>query len=313
VTLDPVMSAQAQKAALMMDANYALDHSPPRSWNCWTQDGADAAGRSNLYLLHSGANAIEGYMRDPGEDNGKVGHRRWVMFPPTSTMGSGSTRRANALMVFGNDAPESTTLPKWVSWPTPGYFPTELEPQGRWSLSASDPATDFDNAKVTVKTADGTRLKVQRQPVVDGYGSNTLVWQVSGLKLPTKTTARRIDVAVTGIRVNATVLSRRYSVHLFDADARLKNVSAPRLRGTPTVGHILTARTGTWSPAATSYGYVWYRGSKPINGATDARYTLRTADAGKKISARVIARRGGYASGLRRTPARTIGEERDTT
>jgi hypothetical protein len=307
VTFDPVMSAQAQKAALMMDANHSLDHSPPRSWDCWTRAGADAAGQSNLYLLRTGAEAIEGYMRDPGQNNWAVGHRRWVMFPPTSKMGSGSTRSANALMVFGGDAPDSTTLPTWVSWPTPGYFPTELEPQGRWSLSASDSAVDFDRAKVSMKTATGTKLTVKQQPVVDGYGSNTLVWQVSDLKLPTRTTARRIDVAVTGIRRGTTVLSRRYSVRLFNADARLKSVTAPRLSGTPTVGHTLTAHTGTWSPAATSYGYVWYRDSTPIDGATDAQYRLRTADAGTKVSAQVIARRGGYARGLRRTPVRTIG------
>jgi uncharacterized protein YkwD len=306
VTLDPAMSAQAQQAALMMDANFALDHSPPSSWHCWTQTGADAAGQSNLCLGCTGAEAVSVYMSDPGQNNGVAGHRRWVMYPQTSVMGSGSTRSANALMVFGSGAPLSATRPRWVSWPTPGYFPTELEPGGRWSLSGSDASVDFGAAKVSVSTATGAKLKVKQEAVVDGYGSNTLVWQVSGLKLPTGTTPRRIDVAVTGIHQGATVVSRRYPVRLFNADARLANTKAPILSGTPAVGQVLGVKHGTWSPVATSFGYVWYRGSTQIAGALEARYTLTSADAGAKISVKVIARRAGYASGSKYTPARSV-------
>jgi uncharacterized protein YkwD len=306
VTLNAAMSGQAQEAALMMHANYSLDHSPPRSWKCWTAVGATAAGQSNLYLFETGASAIEGYMRDPGSSNTSVGHRRWLMFPETTAMGSGSTESANALMVFGGIARPSTNLPPWVAWPTPGYFPTELEPAGRWSLSASDSATDFSKARVAVKTASGTSLKVKQHAVNNGYGSNTLVWQLSGLKLPTTTTASRLDVAVTGIEVGARVVSRRYSVVLFNADARLKNTKAPWLSGTPTVGHTLSMRAGSWSPAATSYRYAWFRGRKQIVGVSGAKYKLTKRDARQKISVRMIARRGGYANGLKSTPARAI-------
>jgi uncharacterized protein YkwD len=305
VTLDPALSAQAQKAALMMDANFALDHNPPQSWACWSAVGADAAGQSNLCLGCTGAAAIAAYLRDSGDGNGVVGHRRWVMYPPTTVMGSGSTERANALIVFGNDAPLSSNRPSWVSWPTPEYFPNELEPGGRWSLSASDPAVSFATAKVVVRTTTGAALKLKQQKVVNGYGSNTLVWQLSGLKLPIGTTARRLDVAVTGIRRGTATLSRRYSVRLFNPDARLKNTALPKLTGEAVVGQSLTARTGTWSPAATSYGYVWYRGDTEIAGAVTAKYTLKAADAGQRITAKVIGRRAGYLSGTARTPART--------
>jgi uncharacterized protein YkwD len=306
VTLDKALSAQAQKAALMMDANFALDHDPPQSWSCWSAAGTDAAGQSNLCLGCSGAEAVAAYLIDSGDGNGVVGHRRWVMYPQTTMMGSGSTGRSNALVVFGSDAALSSNLPTWVAWPPPGYFPTELEPAGRWSLSASSTAVTFAEAKVVVRTAAGTRLKVTQEKVVNGYGSNTLVWQVSGLKLPTGTTARRLEVAVTGIRRGAAMVSRKYSVRLFNADARLKSTKAPRLTGEASVGQVLKVKAGAWSPAATSYSYAWYRDGTRVTGALRASYTLRTADAGTKITAKVTAHRGGYAGGVLRTAARAV-------
>lgn len=99
---------------------------------------------------------------------------------------------------------------------------------------------------------------------------------------------------------------RRYSVLLFNADARLTNTKAPRLSGTPSVGHTLSVLVGAWSPAATSYRYVWFRSGKQIVGVGGATYKLTRIDARQKISVRVIARRGGYANGLKSTPTRAI-------
>jgi hypothetical protein len=50
---DSALDADAQAAALIMDANGALSHQPPPSWDCWTQSGYDGADNSNLYLFGS--------------------------------------------------------------------------------------------------------------------------------------------------------------------------------------------------------------------------------------------------------------------
>ncbi len=71
-------TAKAQEAALMMSRNNALSHTPPVSWECYTADGYEAAGKSDLYLGVSGINAINGYIRDPGANNMQVGHRNWI-------------------------------------------------------------------------------------------------------------------------------------------------------------------------------------------------------------------------------------------
>ena len=78
VTLDSTRTAGSQSAALMMNAQGALDHNPPPTWACFTADGAFAAGKSNLALGNAGASAVVAYMDDTGTDN--LGHRRWVIF-----------------------------------------------------------------------------------------------------------------------------------------------------------------------------------------------------------------------------------------
>ncbi|MBT0769333.1 CAP domain-containing protein [Kineosporia sp. J2-2] len=230
ITFDAKLSAGAQKAALIMDAESSLSHFPPRSWNCWSKAGAEAAGRSNLCLGCTGAESILEYMDDPGPGNKAAGHRRWLLYPYVKTMGSGVTSGASALRVIPS-ARVQVKAPKWVSWPTPGYFPNELEPGGRWSLSSSNDHADFSAARVAVRTAKGTRLKVVlHRPVEHGapdYGSPGLVWEIGDLALPTGAKGRRIDVTVSGIRVwNATdtaltkkKVTHRYSVRFFNPDA----------------------------------------------------------------------------------------------
>lgn len=81
--LDDTYSAKAQAATLMMSVNRKLSHSPDSSWTCYTANGREGAGSSNLYLGVFGPSAISGYIRDPGSGNYFVGHRRWILYPQT--------------------------------------------------------------------------------------------------------------------------------------------------------------------------------------------------------------------------------------
>jgi hypothetical protein len=220
VTFDATLSAQAQQAALMMYANSQLSHFPTPDWDCYTDVGADAAGSSNLALgggTAAGANAVALYMRDPGSSNTEVGHRRWVLFPPRTTMGNGFTCCSDALYVFGQTS-ASQPSPEWVPWPTAGYFPVQLEPGGRWSLSSDDQwDTDFSNATVTV-TQGAQTIPVQTvHDEVDGYGNDTLVWQFTP-GYSTGQPDRPYTVAVDGIVKNGVPTSHQYTVTLFDGE-----------------------------------------------------------------------------------------------
>ena len=48
VTEDQTRRADMQACAVMMHANDDLDHSPPMSWDCFTEGGKSAAGSSKL-------------------------------------------------------------------------------------------------------------------------------------------------------------------------------------------------------------------------------------------------------------------------
>lgn len=191
--LSSTMNASAQRAALMMSANGALNHNPDRSWKCYSSTGAAAAGRSNLALSYPSIRAgqiVDLYMDDPGSTNTAVGHRRWLLNPFSTVVGTGSTNTANALTVIGPSSKRRPN-PKYVGWPTAGYFPNAMEPNGRWSLSAGRKDVSFKRAKVIVYRGS-TRIHVHKYAVHSGYAQPTLVWQMpSGFS---KTSSYRVVV-----------------------------------------------------------------------------------------------------------------------
>lgn len=183
VELIDSLSEKAQAAALMMSANGDLDHTPPASWSCYSDTGYQGAGSSNLALGAYGWGAIDLYMRDPGDGNTFVGHRRWVLHPPIEQMGTGDVPgaagqpAANALAVFGGASNAGAGVREaegFVAWPPRGYVPyTLIYP--RWSFSY--PGASFAGATVRMRAGGGAALPLTVQPVVNGYGLNTLVWE----------------------------------------------------------------------------------------------------------------------------------------
>jgi len=196
-------NAMAQEAALMMLAGQALSHTPGADWPCYTELGRQAAGASNLAIGASGAAAIALYMADPGEGNNFLGHRRWVLFPPTLWMGTGDTGSTNALVVFGAPT-ERPVPPAWVAWPPQGFVPYPIVFE-KWSLSY--PGAVFTGADVTM-TVNGRVVPVEILATeMYGFGDNTVAWRPRGLE---DYTTRRslpgddvVDVTVGNVLVPA--------------------------------------------------------------------------------------------------------------
>ncbi len=222
VILSNAWNLKAQQAALMMSKQGALSHSPDPSWACYTGDGAEAAGKSNLALGADAAAAIDLYMDDPGSGgNAAVGHRRWVLYPPTKLMGNGNIPNtggsaANDLWVIGG-AGTRPTQPAWVAWPPSGYMPYQILPRysGRWSFSY--PSATFASAMVYMKRL-GTNVPLALEAQAQGYGDNTIVWVPQGVS-----TAPPIgDVIYTVIVSNVLVSSQSrmftYTVTIIDPD-----------------------------------------------------------------------------------------------
>jgi hypothetical protein len=140
-------------------------------------------------------------MEDPGDGNTEAGHRRWILNPPSQIMGSGNALinnedAANALWVhptslpvdvpprtddnqadFGCNLSKSDDFPQHVAWPPDGFVPKQFVAKldGRWSFSY--PNADFSNAAVSISKNGQMLWTIAHEPA-DGYGLNTLVWQI---------------------------------------------------------------------------------------------------------------------------------------
>lgn len=214
VSFSDDLNTRSQYTALMMSANRQLNHNPPPSWRCYTSTGAANAARSNLALWYPGitsSGVVGMYMNEAGAANTAVGHRRWLLNPFSTTMGSGATFDSNAITVVGPSSSYQPN-PRYVGWPTAGWFPTPLEPSGRWSLSAGNARTSFSRASVAVYR-NGVRISAQKDPVHNGYAQPTLVWEVPD----SLATAGSFHVVVKGIRIGrkARKYSYAYDVSMF--------------------------------------------------------------------------------------------------
>lgn len=210
ITFDDTKSAKCQEAALMMDANNSLSHTPPTSWSCYTADGASAAGNSNIALGYHSSGAITCYMQDPGASNAPCGHRRWILYSRSKVMGVGSTSGANALWVLGNSGnPLPTNMPEFISWPPKGYVCAPLV-FDRWSLSV--PSANFSAATVTMTDSNGNSIPCNIVSSTDnGYGDNTIVWEPSGINTSSSSDVT-YHVNVSNVTVSSNTENYSYDV-----------------------------------------------------------------------------------------------------
>jgi uncharacterized protein YkwD len=214
VTVNAGLSTKAQQAALMMSANSSLNHAPPTSWACYSAAGADAAGHSNLALGAAGPVAIGLYMGDGGVAS--LGHRRWVLYPPQTDIGTGDTANANSLWVLGPFGTRPAT-PNGVAWPAAGFVPYQLASSSMaWSFSMD--GANFAGTSVTVTKVGAAGVPVTVSALDNGYGDNTISFAPSGGVWPYATTGdTSFDVQVSGVVVNGASRNFSYRVTLIQA------------------------------------------------------------------------------------------------
>jgi len=228
INFNNASNEKAQAAALMMARNNKLNHKPepPEDWLCYSNLGYSGAGSSNLALGAYGWSAINLYMKDPGSNNGAVGHRRWILYPQTQQMGSGDIppvsgySPANSLVVFDEHMWEARpeTRDDFVAWPPSGYVPYQIV-FPRWSFSF--PKASFSNASVTM-TINGSSVPLVTESISNGYGENTLVWIPYGLNnwdnwiKPVKD--MRYSVSIQNVYIQSMWKNFSYDVIVFDPE-----------------------------------------------------------------------------------------------
>jgi hypothetical protein len=159
----------------------------------------------------------------------------------------------------------------------------------------------------TITGSMGVGSTATASPGTWGPGSVSLAykWKRNGTDIPDATTSTYAIVGTdlgASITVEVTATRAGYATSVKTSTARtviagsFTNSVSPSITGTATVGSVLTAAPGTWSPTADSTTYQWVRGGTAITGATNATYTLVEADRGKQISVRVIVVKTNYTT-----------------
>ncbi len=193
---------EARAHALVSEASGILSHYVDKSFRCYSKAAKSGGVSSNITWGTHGADSVMGYMVDDGLNNVDAGHRRWILDPRITQIGVGSTDNASSMKIFkdGSSVPDlKGSYPRFVGWPTAGYFPYEAEPLGRWSLSAPD--ASFAKAKVTVRDAQGKKVATYKPTRAQGYGSNSIVFDLKKPVVAPKGKAASVyTVKVTGIR-----------------------------------------------------------------------------------------------------------------
>jgi hypothetical protein len=273
IAFNPTYSSKSQQSALLMSVNNDLSHTPPPTWTLYSAVGAEGALNSNLALGQAGADAINGYIRDHGANNAPVGHRRWLLYPQTLTMGTGdvpgitgnpSVPPANAVWVFDTTpggqfgAPRPATRTTAVPYPPAGFIPHQLV-WPRWSFS--HPGADFAAATVTM-TRNGQPVATSREPLNANVGEPTLVWVYDNRDPDTTTSHEKpaadttYSVSVNNVRVSGAAQNFSYQVTVFDpevagAEAAPVAVTGPSFPGTG------GANNYTVSKPAFAGGFEW--------------------------------------------------------
>jgi Bacterial Ig-like domain (group 3) len=194
---------------------------------------------------------------------------------------------------------------------TASFSPTVTTTYG---ISSGGPTTLGVNPVAAVPTVTGNAQVGQTLTCSEATSIGeavTFAWKLNGATaasgrtytLPAAAAAKSVTceatVAATGVASSSATSTGKTVAE----GAALKATKKPALSGKDKVGKTEKVSHGTWSPAASSYTYQWYLGSKKIKKATKSSYKLVKKDKGKKISVKVTAKKAGYASGTAATKA----------
>lgn len=220
VTFVDSLNRKAQKAVLMLAEAGVLTHTVKKSWKCYSAEGEWAVINSNLAQT-GGTNPdfITQYIADKGDNNADVGHRRWVLSPVVTVMGTGSLLHPKSKLAYNalpmNLSAFSTnrmvTRDEYVCWPVAGYNPYQLV-FPRWSFHL--PGADFSDSVVSVKKGGKAMTTTIVSDDDTDYGDNALVWEMDAV---TKPSADQVyEVTVQNVKKGGQVRSFTYAVTVID-------------------------------------------------------------------------------------------------
>ena len=218
-------SQQMQAAALIQAAADLPGHDPDPSADCYTVEGAEGSGTSNLWRTTRNGRGVN---NDPAQDMvnwtndiynrglvAAVGHRRWVLNPWAAYFAYGQVYgyAAHKVRRYVRE-PTRDVRPEvdFVAFPYEVYPAPLVEGDPPWSISVIEDPDDpwknrfdyFQAATITVtRVADGVELSITDRYTDDkGYAiPNILSWQVQGWE---HDTLYEIDISGVALQDGAT-------------------------------------------------------------------------------------------------------------
>ncbi len=185
-------------------------------------------------------------MVDSGLNNERVGHRRWILHPPTQVMGTGDVPgneqffSANAGWIFDGRTfdPYPSMREGFIAWPAKGYNPYPIIP-ARWSLGVEN--ADFSSATVSMQKDGGTVVvNIEDLAELDpGHPSyELLVWVPADLDTdlsrnvyPRPQQDVTYTVQVSNVIVDGSPQTFEYDVIVFDPDVRAPDAPSNTISG----------------------------------------------------------------------------------
>jgi hypothetical protein len=185
---------------------------------------------------------------------------------------------------------------------------------------AGDPAPTVTNLappEVTGMPELGRRLTADPGAWSPGDVELTYRWLRDGSRIRGADRARyRPRLADVGKRVSIQVTARDGAapgspVRVESEAVRVRkgvvvSTKPPRITGAPRFGRSVTADPGAWSRKPDSVSFRWYRGGKPLAGATSRRHRIAVEDVGRALTVRVTAKREGYRVATSTSRPRTM-------
>ena len=184
VTFDDDLNAAATACAVIQaHSGGNITHYPSTTAACYSEEGANAAAKSNIYYRYGPGGAptdcVSSFIEDFGANNlGALGHRMWMLYPTQQTLGFGFSEvgalSACCIYVNGPQFSHQTAggPSSWVIYPPPGVVPYQVvadamargEMRLRWTFTAPD--ASFLETQVTMTESQESGDEVF--PVDDG-------------------------------------------------------------------------------------------------------------------------------------------------
>ncbi len=170
VTENVSLRPAQQACAIVQKAQGALNHTPPNTAPCWTQEAYNGASSSNLAQSGGGlAISVDLYIAE--RNVASLGHRRWVLNPSMVQTSFGYKPPYSCMYSFsrGQNTPQDVQ-----AYPPPGYVPVQAA-QGIWSFRMDSIRFVAATTVVEMNVDDAGWQPVESSVIGGGYGAGPVL------------------------------------------------------------------------------------------------------------------------------------------